>query len=471
MRISRKFIAYIVILATVVFGLPEVTYAKVGVVNPNGDSGVIVVVNGDQIIIVNRIELWGAGVWKDPDIASRWKHAIETVWNNGSPGNRVKYKCYDVRIVADVRVFPQEKYDPSEDVSGTLNYNEIWVPDLATGDLANTYNAYGLYTPGEAGGKLSYGEYDPETAAQYYESSGVKTMAYIGGRDDIGSDKKTDADWGTIPNKVSTIVLAHEVGHVMGIGHDENCLATNLMSSYPTNSGEIFPKYFKTMLDDIGLQCEWTVRSEVDTDGSQQTYIPVAFTATNEFTVIEESQEDVTYLRSTAPTNFNYEWFEDTWASCYTMSWKGHPGKVEYKGHLAYNLASDLKTGGRLVLVPYLATEPKEELLSLVTGATEECSFVNSYIEEVEDSNFHVLANTLQGEDATAIPYPHNNKAECPAVEEAPLTSQYYTDGFVIEGAQQYDKANHFPVTKVHFDGYESTFNIFIDKAKPVVGN
>ena len=419
-----------------------------------GGYGTSVIVGGKNIFIIVNMELWGDGVWDDPSLAGRWEQTLETVWNNGSHPSNVKYKCYEVQVDVIMKVSAETREGP-EAQYGTPGYHQIWVPNVAVGDMANTYNQYGLYLPEKGDTDVAYGEYDSQEAQQYYEqntsedqraSGKGKTSAFIWDPSAIGEDAQKEATWGTLPNTLSDSVLSHEFGHLLGVDHDEAGCADNVMS--PSNGKtkvrtQVYPRYFKKMLDPLELMCEWDIRTDISMDAKAVgTYFPPAIEAHNEFTLKEEEAPKGYIAADEKPSDLLYDSIESAF-TCNVFTWESHPGKMRYRAEILYNFKEDLKKGGRLFLTPAIMQESYEEIKAI--GG---CGRPNpSDLTIVNPINHHNILYSLTGKNMQAVPYDYHadDPVSCPAKPEEPLVEQYYNEGVVIDGAVSDSRAEHFP--------------------------
>lgn len=430
-------------------------------------AGTTVVTGGSQISIIVNVELWGDGIYKDPALASRWEQAIEKIWNNGSDG--VKYKCYDVKVDAVIKVSDAKRTTPR---GGDASYHQIWVPDVTTGDMANTYNSYGLYA-GEGGSSdYAYGELDPDLAQEYYEKytpeelqekGKGQTKGFIRSYEDIGSDSQKAATWGTLPNTISNQVVAHEFGHLMGVNHDAEQCTDNLMSPFSSSKRsfeQVYPRYFKRMLDDISLMCEWKLKTTVTMDArSVGTYFPPAMQGHNDFTLTEKKAYQAI---TTSPADLTYDSIEPNF-TCNVFTWASHNGKIGYTGDIRYNFKEDLKTGGRIILKSTVGQQPYEEIQSIAG-----CGRPNpSDLTKVDPINHHNFLYSLTGENLQITPY--NNsfdaKTACPAEPEENVIEEVYTKGVVVNGADTDAKAEHFPEADLY--GAKFKYDITVLDAQP----
>lgn len=440
-----------------------------------GGNGTVIYTNASTIFIFVRMELWGDGVWNDPTLPSRWKDIIQNAWNNTSGGG-VKYKCYDVRVSVDIIVSPTTREAGAE--YGTPGYHQIWVPDMATGDMANIYGDYGLYLP-EGTGSISYGEYNGETAQQYYEQqtgevsgqasegAGGKVSAFVWNPLPIGSDGEKKATFGTIPNIVSDSALVHEFGHLLGVPDDDNSCDDNIMSPvHGQNDGRLqpYPKYFNDILYPLELSCQWNMETKISMDARVVgTYFPPAIEAHNTFVLKESPASFKSYMfaLTEGPTDLVYDSIEPQF-TCNTFVWEPHTGKVSYRAELRYNLKEDLKNGGRMFLFPMIQQTPYEEIKNVfgceASGGLRDLSMVNPV-------NHHNILYSMTGKNMQTTPYdvPVQEPISCPADDETSYREQYYNDGLVINGLIKGSKAEHFPDgdlygAKFHYDiGITST--------------
>ncbi|MBI2472970.1 hypothetical protein HYV70_00235 [Candidatus Uhrbacteria bacterium] len=408
-------------------------------------------VGADKVLIVVRMELWGDGVWDDPNLASRWEKTIEEVWNN-KIGN-VKYKCYDVTLDVIVIVSPKTR-EGADAQYGTPGFHQIWVPQVAVGDMANTYNQYGLYLKENGTTTSAYGELDDATAKAYYESNTTKEQqeagkgkvsGYIWNPSPIGADGQKEATWGTLPNTLTDTVLTHEFGHLIGVLHDEKGCDDNVMS--PSNGKtkvrtQVYPTYFKQMLDPLKLTCEWDVRTQIEMDATAVgTYFPPQISAHNEFTLREEEAAPG-IASAKEPSEIIYDHIEPNF-TCNVFSWQDHAGKIKYKADILYNFKEDLDKGGRLLLTPAILQEPYEEILN-ISGCG---SGPLTSLDMVNPVNHHNILYSLTGKNLQVTPYNYHSEepVSCPAKPEEPFIQKFYNDGFMIDGASKGSKAEHFP--------------------------
>src|SRR3989339_835573 len=441
-----------------------------------GGIGTVIITGGNKIFIVVRMELWGDGVWKDPTLASRWEQTIEAVWNNDASGSPVKYKCYEVEVDVVMIVSPEGRQSPE---GGTPDYHQIWVPDVSAGDMANTYNQYGLYLPEQDSHDVAYGEYDSTSAQQYYESNATedqrasgkgKVSGFIWNPSAIGADAEKKATWGTFPNTLSDSVVTHEFGHLMGVSHDQKGCTDNVMS--PSNGKDkvrtqVYPRYYKEMLEPLNLMCEWDVQTDIHMDATAVgTYFPPKIDAHNRFTLKEEKAARGFIASTTGISDFIYDYIEPNF-TCNVFTWEPHNGKIDYRAEILYNFKEDLKTGGRIFLTPAIMQEPYEEIKGITgcgSGPLESLSMVNPV-------NHHNLLYSLTGKNLEVTPYDYHtdDPASCPAKEEEPLIEKYYIDGVVIDGAKNESKAEHFPNADLF--GALFNYNIRILKAEPLASS
>ena len=420
-----------------------------------GGFGTEILIKDDQITIVVRMELWGEGVWNDPSLATHWQQIIEKVWNNQVSGSRVKYKCYDVFVDVEMKISPQTRQGSSAS-SGTPGYHQIWVPEVRVGDMANTYNQYGLYLPDQGTRETAYGELDPETAKEYYEKNTTtkqresgkgKISGFIWDPRAIGKDAQKEATWGTLPNSLTDSVVAHEFGHLIGVSHDEKNCQDNVMS--PSNGKfvvrtQVYPRYFKEMFDPLGLSCEWNIEGEIHMDATGVgTYFPVRIDASHEFILKEEpAAKGYIAVQKEESAELIYDFIEPNF-TCNIFDWLTHNGKLKYEAELFYNFKEDLEEGGRLLLFPSILTDPYEEIRNISgcgSGSLTDLSMVNPV-------NHHNILYSLTGKNLEVTPYNYQFEKDvsCPARPEDPFIEQYYVDGVMIDGASKGSEAKYFP--------------------------
>src|SRR3989339_834254 len=438
--------------------------------SPEG-MGTLVFLNGDFVLIVVRMELWGEGVWNDPTLPYRWEKIIEDAWNDGSSANNVKYKCYKVHVDAEIKVSATDRPGPDAEY-GTPGYHQIWVPETKPGDMANAYSAYGLYLPEGDIQEIAYGTYEGDLAEHYASQmmesdqssfgSGT-TSAFIWNPLPLGADGEKKATWGTMPSTLADSAVGHEFGHLLGVSQDGNACDDNIMSPmHGVNDGRLqpYPTYFYQILHPLNLACQWNIRTDVHMDATAVgTYFPPKIDAHNEF-ILQENSEKIEFAAVSKSSDFVYDFIEPQF-TCNTFVWEPHNGRMKYRADIFYNLKDDLKTGGRLYLSPTVLQEPTEEIKNIfgcgAQGGLKDLSMVNPPIH-------HNLLYGLIGKNLQATPYTYQTDEDdpsCPSPPEKPLTEQYYHQGVLIDGAVKESRAEHFPNADLF--GAQFTYDIRIE--------
>lgn len=363
--------------------------------------------------------------------------------------------------------------DPSGS-AGTPGYHQIWVPDLKVGDLANTYSDYGLYLPTKASEVqfgYAYGDYDSATAQEYYEqhASEIKKQegkgqvkGFVIRPGEQGANQL--ASWGTIPNTATAEIIAHEIGHLMGLNHDSATCEDNLMSpSHPDNKNrtQVYPKYFSTMLDELDLFCQWTVRTNVTLLTPSGNYTPTGLQAHSEVILKEEPSAKNYIAAGTADVIYDditKEFHEDE------FGWVPHNGAASYQAEIFYNYKEDLKTGGRMLLLPTLTTEPWEELTYIKSPHR-----LDPYDLQGAPTHHTNVKSALDGTDLVAEPYTYAAPSDvsCPAQAEPDFTQQYYVDGVRLDGIKADSKAEHFTDSSLYAAQFK--YDITVTDAQPLV--
>lgn len=426
----------------------------------SGGAGTIVIAGGVNVFVIVRVELWGDGVSHDPSLAQTWEQGVEAIWN-GSTGAR-KYKCYTVQYDVQTLVASDDRTDP---LAGTAGYHQIWVPDVLTGDMANSFTDYGLYQPpsvgvASGGEGYAYGEYDPTKAQEYYENNPnipqeVKDQGrgqirgFVVNPSDIGNDAAKPATWGTIPNNAYIETVAHEFGHLMGLFHDDRSCDNSIMGPQHRagiQRDQVYPKHLRAMLDDIGFKCQWTVRSEITMTTPSGIYTPAGLQGYSEVILQEQdaADEQAAYpATGEAAVKYNYITKEFQKEE---FGWVPHDGKLSYTAELFYNLKEDLENGGRLLVQAKLPAAPYEEL-TYIKGRRLDPFDLQGAVTHHTNLQF-----ALDGTNLTVTPYTHQpeHEVKCPAQAETPIEEDIYLEGVLIEGAHQGASAEHFPNSKLY---------------------